>query len=400
MRHVMRCGVISAVVAAGVACAGGGGKNHYNPCAEGLSPAFASQISNWDPPDTLFANCPLTLGKLGTQTFSGYLRFDFNTNANLDSAVRDQVYRLYALNTIVSSTDSTPVAQRLLASAALVGEMEWNPYPSNQTWHFSNFISFTIGWPHLAGTTEVDSLWVYYRSYKTFSTSTGYCATCGERWAKAAVVRDPSLPDIIGSTTPQPGGPVSYRAYPTADTTGYWFKWFLDGTHQTSDTNATFTRTFTAAGSYTVRVDQYLLDTVYSVTANLTVPVALALSGPNEVQPYTTNSYSASASYGTSPYSYSWEVDGSSAGTGSSLNTTTWLPESQHEVRANVTDANGKTGTNSMWVVVNTGCDPQDPNCGEMGAPASASPSGPRTIPGRRTPPRATTWWRRILGVP
>src|SRR5207244_1145460 len=111
----------------------------------------------------------------------------------------------------------------------------------------------------------------------------------------------------------------------TGGTPPYTFSWNFGDTGSnvlggTSLPN-TMTHTYTSTGIYTVTV--IATDTngkvgSASITVTVAAPLAVTISGPSSGIVGTSVSFSATASGGTSPYSFSWNFgDGTSLATGS-----------------------------------------------------------------------------------
>jgi hypothetical protein len=172
---------------------------------------------------------------------------------------------------------------------------------------------------------------------------------------------------------------------PSVDTIGYGYEWYWDGVYQPGwEDVRRMKRNLPVAGTYTLRVDQILLDTVFTTTKTIVVPVTTNVSGPPIVEPWVSNLYQVSATGGTAPYTYSWTVDGTYYGSGSSINTPAWNQYTEHDITVSVTDANAATGYAELHVFTNHGCDPQEPGCN---IELRALPAGAKSItPAPRRP--------------
>jgi len=90
-------------------------------------------------------------------------------------------------------------------------------------------------------------------------------------------------------------------------------------------------------------------------------PPQPAISGPNTVQEFTTNTWTASASAGIPPYSYQWTIDGSNAGTSTSITAGgSWGGGESHAIVLTATDAAGRVGSTEVDVYVLFACTPPD----------------------------------------
>lgn len=84
-----------------------------------------------------------------------------------------------------------------------------------------------------------------------------------------------------------------------------------------------------------------------------TAPLSITTSGPRSLTDGIAGTWSASVSYGWTPYTFTWS--GVISGTGSSI---TRVPSGSGYVYLTVVDANGKRGTTSFWLDVTSTCDP------------------------------------------
>lgn len=332
--------------------------------------------------------CSYQLGQADTFRVIENASFTFNTYQNGNNGpVLGHYYRLWTKNTAYANGSPRP--------DTLQNSGYWVQVSSEvidyKTYLYEQLpLNFVVGWPPETGKAERESLYVEFGSSVSRSNASGspFGNYDGDFLQVSRVLRGIGA----GSIAPVLGASQTWALVPTGDTLGYRYQWYVDGVPQSEADERTFTYTFASAGAHTLRVDQKLLDTTYIVTTNVTVPLTVYKYGPSEVAPYTTHEFTASATMGTGPYSYSWEVDGSPAGTGSSL---WWLfqtPQAIVEITVHATDANNNTGLRSGTVYVNTGCDPEDPECEEqLRAAPSESPVSRKTSLG---------WWRRLLRLP
>ena len=161
-------------------------------------------------------------------------------------------------------------------------------------------------------------------------------------------------------TRPVAGDSISFSSTATGGTPTYRFSWNFGDTASnvpggTSLPN-TMTHTYTSTGTYAVTVNA--TDTngkIGSASATVTVaaPLALTVSGPSSGIVGTSVSFSAAASGGTSPYSFSWNFgDGTSLATGSTASHK-YVVAGPYTVRANVTDAKGRLASASASITIN-----------------------------------------------
>ncbi len=161
-------------------------------------------------------------------------------------------------------------------------------------------------------------------------------------------------------THPVVGDSISFNSSATGGIPPYAFSWnFGDSANNvpggTSLPN-TMTHTYTRAGTYTVTVNA--TDTngkVGSALATVTVaaPLAVTVSALSSGIVGTSVSFSAAASGGTSPYSFSWNFgDGTSLATGNTVSHK-YAVEGAYAVRANATDAKGRLASASASITIN-----------------------------------------------
>ena len=144
------------------------------------------------------------------------------------------------------------------------------------------------------------------------------------------------------------------------DSDAYMYKWLIDGVEQAS-TSEQLTTGFPALGSYTLTGIATRVDGVAdTLTRTITVPLTVAIAGPSNFDPYTSQEWTAAVGDGgTPPYTYAWAIDGAGAGTSSGTSTSGFVPSSSHSVQVQVWDANGFTASWTLFVETNSGtCDP------------------------------------------
>ncbi len=156
----------------------------------------------------------------------------------------------------------------------------------------------------------------------------------------------------ISCGTATAGKPVTCTATPTGGTSPYSFTWSVDGVVQAGATTATFTTTFPVKGTHSIvaTVKDANLVSATSNTVSLTVagqPLSVSISCGTATagKPVTCT---ATPTGGTSPYSFTWSVDGVvQAGATTSTFTTTFATKGTHSVVATVKDANTISATSN-----------------------------------------------------
>src|SRR6266568_1705573 len=161
----------------------------------------------------------------------------------------------------------------------------------------------------------------------------------------------------ISCGTATAGKPVTCTATPTGGTSPYSFTWSVDGVVQAGATTSTFTTTFATKGTHSVVATVKDANTISATsnTVSLTVagqPLSVSISCGTATagKPVTCT---ATPTGGTSPYSFTWSVDGVvQAGATTSTFTTTFSTKASHTVVATVRDSNAATATSNTVTVV------------------------------------------------
>jgi hypothetical protein len=175
---------------------------------------------------------------------------------------------------------------------------------------------------------------------------------------------DPQAQTIVGVGGVVYGSPQTWRSKPQWDTTGYTYRWLLNGEPIANATGATYTSSLGTAGSYslsnvTIRTD----NTADTVTLGVTVFLSANITGPGVVVESSSGHWQAGVSGGTGSYTYQWWADGSPVGgNGPSLDMALSPGGTNHRLEVDITDSNGSTGNAVYDVYVDyancPGCDP------------------------------------------
>jgi len=362
------------------------------------SGAWEAQVLNFSYSDSL-KGCPFALSRADTlRVNNAILRLYFETHANSNHDMEGGYFELWRKNTSLTSGGSG-LGPRLQDSG---------PYTSNALTYDGPFshqnhvhgvwerpMSFVIGWPPEANKFEAESLFVKYNSRVSWPTtgpdSVYFAPTEGRFIAVATVKRDEDPGYIGGSSVVAPNVSQTWNVWGENRIGAYHYRWYINGVLQ-PDTSWALTRTFTSGSAVLLRADQMLIDTTYSLYLSVAAaPMYLTIAGPLEQQPYTPMQYSANPTTGTAPYTYSWSVDGSPAGSGASINSPSWGPATLHEITVHATDAIGRVGTETIYVNVNTGCDPMDPGCLDELRQTPTVPLTRKSPPPKKRPQRPLT---------
>jgi len=180
---------------------------------------------------------------------------------------------------------------------------------------------------------------------------------------KSVTVTSPPPPRLTVSfsyspTSPQVGQQVTFSGSASGGTSPYTFSWsFGDGT---TGTGSSTPHTYSSAGTFNVVMTvsdngspQQASSSQHSVTvtnppSSLAVSFAFNPSSPEAGQPVT---FTASASGGSGPYSFSWNFgDGNTAPVNPATNT--YASSGSFVVTVTATDASGASATSSQTVTV------------------------------------------------
>ena len=177
-------------------------------------------------------------------------------------------------------------------------------------------------------------------------------------------------------SSPQTGQQTSFTASSNGGTAPYTFSWnFGDGS---TATGSSATHTYQSTGTFTVVLTvkdtgspQQTTTTQQSITVT-SPPPPLATSftySPSSPQTGQQVSFAASASGGTSPYSFSWNFGDGSSGVGNSA-THSYQTAGKYTVTLIATDASGQKATTTQTITITS---PPPP----LSAGFSYSPSSP-----------------------
>lgn len=215
-------------------------------------------------------------------------------------------------------------------------------------------LDILTGLPH--GASEIDS--VAYRIPTIISYDGSYVASM---WLRVPFGVDTLNGTILGPVANVvPGTTNAYRVQSLWDSSGYRYQWFVNNTPISGATGATFHYTFSDFGTYPLRVDVMGSDdSVRTTSVNVSAPFGGSIVGPSSLEPFEEYSWSANIPFGHPPYTYEWQVDGTTIGTGTSMSHIFNDPGSSHSVILTVDDSQSRTFTTSLGVSVSTGnCNP------------------------------------------
>ena len=347
------------------------------------------------------------------------------THANWDCSVSDNVKNLqvtsgtsvvYSNSTIEPLSCTQSLSYRFtiaapLASPALVASYTYSPTNSTA----GQTVTFT------ATASNGVSPYLFNWSFGDGSTSSGQTATHaygqGGTFTVKLTVTDSSQNIATSSQTvtvttstlsasftfspsfPQAGQQITFTASATGGTASYSYTWnFGDGStgtgssvaHAYSSGSYTITLTVKDSGSpQQTATSQQTLTVVNPSPPPLTATFTYNPSSPVVGQ---TVMFSASASGGTSPYTYIWSFGDGTTGTGSSL-THTYSVAGSYNVTLTTTDSSGQSVTSSKTVVVslrNTATSVSCPVSGTPGVAFSCSVTISDVSPGTANTPTGT----------
>ncbi len=182
---------------------------------------------------------------------------------------------------------------------------------------------------------------------------------------------------VFDPLAPTVGNPVTFIASATGGTTPYTFSWDFDGGSPASGTGETFTTIYTAKGFGTVSLTATDANNVpLTITHAISIaPMSLAVDfslTPSSPSAGDTVTFTATASGGTTPYSFSWDFGDSLTLNCCSAVTHTYATKGFRTVTLTITDANGVTlavthpvTVNPLPMIVDFSLSPDNPTVGK-----------------------------------
>ena len=167
-----------------------------------------------------------------------------------------------------------------------------------------------------------------------------------------------AIPTLAASFTYSPSSPISgqlvtFTGSGTGGISPYTFSWnFGDGSTSTGQSP---THTYSSAGTYTARLNiTDTLGTTATTSKSITIAAPGALTASFTFSPTVpvsgqTVTFTGSATGGTSPYTYSWNLGGTTK-TGSSVSQS--FTNGTYTIQLTVTDSASKTATSSQSLIV------------------------------------------------
>ena len=185
------------------------------------------------------------------------------------------------------------------------------------------------------------------------------------------IIETPVHVTISGPAQPiRNTGTYTWTANPTGgDGSSYAYTWDYSEDQVSWSrvgTSKSYSRTLSANDP-----DFYLKASVASISGNwrstvsfvdlvqpLQQPLVVSISGPTSIQELTYATWTSAVSGGVAPYTYSWTVDGSVAGSGTSITAGGWAGGTSHTIALMVTDAGGQSRSDALNVYVTSsgGC--------------------------------------------
>src|SRR5207244_990939 len=237
--------------------------------------------------------------------------------------------------------------------------------PFTFSWNFGD------GTPNVAGgTTNPNTQSHTYATKGTFTVKVNVTDAAAQRAsAQTSITISGTTLTVSFTTAPTTGTvgtAVSFTASASGDTAPYTFSWsFGDGTAKVAGGTAnpnTQSHTYNAKGTFTVKVNATSANGKFA-TASSTItiaPLALTVSfttAPTTGTVGTQVSFTAQASGGTAPYSFSWSFgDGTAKVAGGTTNpntqTHTYATKGTFTVKVNATDTNAKIPSASRSIAI------------------------------------------------
>jgi PKD repeat protein len=181
--------------------------------------------------------------------------------------------------------------------------------------------------------------------------------------ASATIIVSPAVSNLTVTincpTTGTVGTAVNCTATSTGGTGAITFSWTATGGTPASGTGASFSTTYNVKGSKTISVVATDSATpAATATASTTVTIApqalsVTIAGPTTGTVGTAVSFTATATGGTSPYTFAWNFGDSTTGTGATASHT-YATAGTFTVTVTVTDANAKNATSTQTIIIST----------------------------------------------
>ena len=175
---------------------------------------------------------------------------------------------------------------------------------------------------------------------------------------------------VLGTDALVAGTYSTWRSKPDWDTTGYTYRWLIDGQPVPYVKSATLAKTFSTAGTFelaniTIRAD----NTADTVRRMIQVLIQTGMTGPNQLKAYVEQGrWDAIVGGGVSPYTFEWYADGTLVGTGNYYEGSFGPGGSVHRLELFATDSQGNRNSSVIEVYA------QYPDCPDC------PPSKPGTV--------------------
>src|SRR6266568_5870965 len=271
-----------------------------------------------------------------------------------------------SVSNLAVSITTAPTTGTVGTAVTFVATASGGTTPYSFSWNFGDGTGNLSG-----GATNPNSMSHTYNAKGTFTVHVNVTdATAKVASATPATITISPLALAVVFNSPPTTGTVntavSFTATASGGTAPYSFSWsFGDGTAKVAGgaTNPnTQSHTYTAKGTFTVTVN--VTDTnakLATATTSITIaPLTLAIVFNNPPTTGTVNtavSFTATASGGTTPYSFSWSFgDGTAKVAGGATNPNTqshtYTVKGTYSVKVNVTDTNAKLATATTSITI------------------------------------------------
>ncbi|MBX8642618.1 MAG: PKD domain-containing protein [Thermoplasmata archaeon] len=221
-------------------------------------------------------------------------------------------------------------------------------YPFNYTWYDGPTVvnysqSFHMAFPDTG--TQAIKLVVKDSLGESYTTS-----------VSISVIQKPSI-SINGPDKTDVSTLATFTGNATYGTEPYNFYWFVNGVNVTPSSSGLYlSYSFTSPGTYNVSIkavdSQDASATSYLLVTVSSRPTLSISSSVSSGDPGLVGSFSATASGGSSPYTYSWTIGGSEVGSQPNL-TYTFNSEGTMEIEVRITDFAGNSVTAYTNVTIN-----------------------------------------------
>ena len=247
-----------------------------------------------------------------------------------------------------SASINGPDKTDVLTLTTFVGNATYGTEPYNFYW-FVNGVNVTSSSSGLYLSYSFSSPGSYNVSIRAVdsqdASATSYLLVAAS--SKPTVSISPSV------SSGDPGLIETFTSTVSGGSSPYTYSWTIGGSEVGSQPNLTYTFNSEGTMEIEIRITDFAGNSATAYT-NVTInpPPEVSLSASHStVDVNVKDAFSATGSYGTSPYNYTWEINGQRAGYGISLSYA-FTTAGSYSVRAILRDADGSTASSSITITV------------------------------------------------